>query len=177
MRCPFCDADKESLKVIDSRACDGGKAIRRRRECGRCNKRFTTYERIEQSLRLTVVKRDGRREPWEREKVLAGLERAFFKRPVAQKELLRIRDEVEETIFRNHDREVGSETIAREVTKRLKRLDQVAYIRFASVHKRFRTVEELGDEVRAVIDSRRDDDPKQGKLFEESEEQAGDAEE
>jgi transcriptional repressor NrdR len=172
MRCPFCDADKESLKVIDSRACDGGKAIRRRRECERCHKRFTTYERVEQNLRLTVVKRDGRREPWDREKVLAGLERAFFKRPVGQQELLRIRDEVEEAIFRNNDREVTSDMIARQVTKRLRRLDQVAYIRFASVHKRFRTVEELGDEVKAVIDSRRDDDPNQGKLFEENEEPA-----
>ena len=81
MRCPFCDAEKESLKVIDSRSCDGGKSIRRRRECLNCGKRFTTYERVESTMRLTVIKKDGRRLPWDRDKILKGLERACFKRP------------------------------------------------------------------------------------------------
>jgi transcriptional repressor NrdR len=165
MRCPFCDAEKERLKVIDSRTCDAGKAIRRRRKCKECGKRFTTYERVEQSVRLTVVKRDGRREPWKGEKIIAGLERACFKRPVPEAELIRIRDEVEDEIFKNHDREVGSETVGRLVTERLRFVDQVAYVRFASVHRRFKTVEELMDEARAVIDARRFEDPDQGILF------------
>ena len=165
MRCPFCDAEKERLKVIDSRTCDAGKAIRRRRKCKECGKRFTTYERAEQSVRLTVVKRDGRREPWDREKIIAGLERACFKRPVPNAELIRIRDDVEDEIFKSHDREVSSEFVGRMVTERLRFVDQVAYVRFASVHKRFKTVEELMDEARAVIDARRFEDPDQGHLF------------
>src|SRR3954462_8610993 len=84
MRCPFCDADKESLKVIDSRTCEGGRSIRRRRECTHCDKRFTTYERIEDPIRLIVVKKDGRRVPWDRGRILSGLERACFKRPVPE---------------------------------------------------------------------------------------------
>jgi transcriptional repressor NrdR len=165
MRCPFCDADKESLKVIDSRACDGGKAIRRRRRCDGCGKRFTTYERIEQNLRLTVVKRDGRRQPWDRDKILAGLERACFKRPIPRGELERIRDEVEEEVFKSHDREVASEGVGKLVTEHLRRVDQVAYVRFASVHRRFKTLDDLVDEARSVIDARRYEDPEQGKLF------------
>jgi transcriptional repressor NrdR len=165
MRCPFCDGEKDSLKVIDSRSCEGGKSIRRRRECLLCGKRFTTYERVEKSLRLVVVKHDGRREPWNREKVLAGLERACFKRPVPESELIRLRDEVEEEVFKTHDREVASQLIGRLVTERLRRLDQVAYVRFASVYKRFKTLEQLLDEARAVQDSDRDDDPEQGRLF------------
>src|SRR5207302_9464239 len=103
MRCPFCDADKESLKVIDSRTCEGGRAIRRRRECLACKKRFTTYERIEEQLRLTVVKKDGTRVPWARAKVMQGLERACYKRPVQVEELQRLVDEVEEETLRAED--------------------------------------------------------------------------
>lgn len=166
MRCPFCDADKERLKVVDSRTCDAGKAIRRRRECIQCGKRFTTYERVERQVRLIVVKRDGRREPWNREKIVAGLERACFKRPVPASELIRIRDEVEDEVFKGHDREVTSEAIGKIVTEKLRFVDQVAYVRFASVHKRFRTLDQLVDEAKAVIDARRYDDPDQGMLFE-----------
>jgi len=155
MRCPFCDAEKERLKVIDSRTCDAGRAIRRRRQCLQCGKRFTTYERVERQVRLTVVKRDGRRQPWDREKIVVGLERACFKRPVPESELIRIRDEVE----------VGSDLIGNLVTEKLRFVDQVAYVRFASVHKRFRTVEQLVDEAQAVIDARRYEDPSQGRLF------------
>jgi transcriptional repressor NrdR len=165
MHCPFCDADKESLKVIDSRTCEGGHAIRRRRECLKCNKRFTTYERIEETLKLTVVKRDGRRVPWDRNKLFAGLERACFKRPVAETELWRIVDEVEEETFRSADREVPSTTIGESVAEKLRRLDQVAYVRFASVYKHFKTLEELVDEAKAVLDAKRFEDPTQGKLF------------
>ncbi len=165
MHCPFCNADKESLKVIDSRTCEGGRSIRRRRECLKCEKRFTTYERIEDPIRLIVIKRDGRRMPWDRGKILAGLERACFKRAVPENELLRIVDEVEEEVFRSNDREVASAQVAQAVTDRLRRVDQVAYVRFASVHKQFKTLEELVDQAKAVIDAKRFEDPTQGKLF------------
>ena len=165
MRCPFCDADKESLKVIDSRTCENGRAIRRRRECLNCSKRFTTYERIEDTVKLIVVKRDGRRVPWDRGKILSGLERACFKRPVPESELLRIADEVEEEVFRTYDREVPSTAVGALVTDRLRRIDQVAYVRFASVYRQFKTLEELVDEAKAVIDAQRFDDPGQGRLF------------
>jgi transcriptional repressor NrdR len=169
MHCPFCNAEKESLKVIDSRTCEGGRAIRRRRECLKCTKRFTTYERIEENLKLTVVKRDGRRLPWDRNKILQGLERACFKRPVPESELLRIVDEVEEETFKTHDREVPTTLIGSLVSEKLRRLDQVAYVRFASVYRQFKTIEELIDEAKAVMDARRfEDDPTQGKLFVES---------
>ncbi|MGH7177503.1 MAG: transcriptional regulator NrdR, partial [Tepidisphaeraceae bacterium] len=173
MRCPFCDSDKESLKVIDSRSCDGGKSIRRRRQCLECSRRFTTYERAESPMRLTVVKRDGSRQPWDREKVRTGLERACFKRPVPQAEITRIVEEVEEETFRSHDREVPSEPIGRLVADKLRRVDQVAYVRFASVYKQFKTLEELVNEAKAVIDARRYDDPDQGKLFVEGEKPRG----
>ena len=165
MRCPFCDAEKESLKVIDSRACDGGRAIRRRRQCLACDKRFTTYEKIEEPARLIVVKKDGRRVPWDRGKIVRGLERACFKRPVPEAELLRIADEVEDEVFRTRDREVASADVGRLVTDRLRRVDQVAYVRFASVYRQFKTLEELVDEAKAVLDAQRYDDPGQGKLF------------
>jgi len=165
MRCPFCNAEKERLKVIDSRGCDGGKSIRRRRECLQCSKRFTTYERIETTIRLTVVKKDGRRVPWDRTKILTGIERACFKRPVPESELHRIVDEVEEETFKGHDREAPTTFIGRLVAEKLRRLDQVAYVRFASVYRQFKTLEELVDEAKAVIDARRFDDPEQGKLF------------
>ena len=165
MHCPFCNADKESLKVIDSRTCEGGRSIRRRRECMHCHKRFTTYERIEDPIKLIVVKRDGRRMPWDRAKILTGLERACFKRPVPDSEMLRIVDEVEDEVFKTHDREVASTLVGQLVTDKLRRVDQIAYVRFASVYRQFRTVGELMDEARAVLDAKRFEDPTQGKLF------------
>src|SRR5687768_3421188 len=166
MRCPFCSADKDSLKVIDSRTCENGRSIRRRRECLNCSKRFTTYERVEQVIRLMVVKKDGRRVPWDREKILGGLERACFKRPIPETELIRIADEVEEEVKAAYDREVPSTVIGQTVIDKLRRLDQVAYVRFASVYRQFKTLEELVGEAQAVIDARRyEDPPGQGKLF------------
>jgi len=165
MRCPFWDAEKESLKVIDSRACEGGRAIRRRRECEKCLKRFTTYERIEQQVKVTVVKKDGRRVPWDRSRVLAGLERACFKRPVPETELHRIVDEVEDEVFSMHDREVQTRVIGQLVIDQLRRLDQVAYVRFASVYRQFKTLDDLVAEARAVLDARRYEYPGQGRLF------------
>ena len=166
MHCPFCHADKDSLKVIDSRTCEGGRSIRRRRECLKCEKRFTTYERIEEPIRLIVVKRDGRRVPWDRGKILLGLERACFKRAVPESDLLRVVDEVEEEVFKTQEREVPSTLIGQLVTDRLRRVDQVAYVRFASVYKQFKTLDDLVNEAKAVIDAKRfEDDPSQGKLF------------
>ena len=165
MRCPYCDADKDSLKVIDSRTCEGGRAVRRRRQCLKCDKRFTTYERIEEQTRLIVVKRDGRRIPWDRGKILSGLERACFKRPVPQADLQRIVDEVEEELFRTHDREVPSSAIGETVIERLRRVDKVAYVRFASVYRQFGTLEELINEAKTLLEQRRYETPGQGELF------------
>ena len=165
MRCPYCNADKEMLHVIDSRTCEGGRAIRRRRVCKECKKRFTTYERIEQPNRLMVVKKDGRRVPWDRGKIVSGLERACFKRPVPETEILRIAEEVEDEVFSNHDREVPSTRVGELVIDRLRRVDQVAYVRFASVYRQFKTLEELVDSARAVLDAQRYDVPGQGRLF------------
>ena len=165
MRCPFCQSDKSELKVIDSRTADAGKSIRRRRECLHCHKRFTTYERVEDPVRLTVVKKDGQRVPWDRNRILVGLERACFKRPVPEGDLHRIVDEVEEEARKQHDREVPSVFIGEQVIERLRRLDKVAYVRFASVYRKFQTVEELMNEAQAVLDMRRFEDPTQGTLF------------
>jgi len=165
MRCPFCNAEKESLQVVDSRTCEGGKSVRRRRNCLACSKRFTTYERVEQAKRLVVVKRDGRRLPWNKEKIISGLERACFKRAVPESELLRIADEVEEEAFGAYDREITTRVVGEMVTDRLRRLDQVAYVRFASVYRQFKTLEELVHEAKAVLDARRFEDPGQGRLF------------
>ncbi len=163
--CPYCDADKESLKVIDSRTCEGGRSIRRQRECLKCSKRFTTYERIEQPNRLVVVKRNGDRVPFDRNKILNGLEHACFKRPVSDEQKLRLVDAVEDDVHTTFDREVPSTYIGQAVVDRLRRLDQVAYVRFASVYRQFKTLEELVDEAKAVIDARRYEDPEQGTLF------------
>src|ERR1051325_11591596 len=111
MRCPFCDADKDHLKVIDSRTGEGGRAIRRRRRCLNCKKRFTTYERIEENIRLTVVKKDGARVPFDRQKLLTGLEPACYKRPVKLEQLQQIVEEVEEEAHRTFEKEVPSQRI------------------------------------------------------------------
>ena len=165
MRCPFCDAEKESLKVIDSRTCEGGRAIRRRRQCLACNKRFTTYERIEENIRLMVIKKDGSRVPFDRAKILSGLERACYKRPVQEEDMHRIVDKVEEDVHKAYDKEVPSTAIGELVTERLRRLDQVAYVRFASVYRQFKTLDELVQEAKAVIDAQRYEVPGQGRLF------------
>jgi transcriptional repressor NrdR len=165
MRCPFCQSDKSELKVIDSRTADAGKSIRRRRECLHCHKRFTTYERVEDPVRLIVIKKDGQRVPWDRNKILVGLERSCFKRPVPDVELHRIVDEVEDDARKHYDREVPSAFIGEQVIERLRRLDKVAYVRFASVYRKFQTLEELMSEAQAVLDMRRFEDPTQGKLF------------
>ena len=164
MQCPFCQANKD--KVIDSRATDGGRAIRRRRQCFSCDRRFTTYEHVEQNHRLFVIKKDKSRVPFDRQKVITGLEKACYKRPVAAERLVTLVDEVEEALARNFDREVDAIEIGRAVAERLKHLDRVAYVRYASVYKRFRDLGDLLEEVREVIESTAPpESPEQGRLF------------
>ncbi len=162
MQCPICGQDKD--KVVDSRSSGGGRVVRRRRECLRCGRRFTTYERIEDTIRLTVQKKDGSRVPYERNKILAGLQAACFKRAVGERQLLGILEATEEEIFRHYEKEVPSTFIGDTVAAHLRRVDQVAYVRFASVYRAFRDVGEFIDEAREVIASP-NDGPEQGRLF------------
>lgn len=164
MLCPFCGANKDQLKVIDSRSADNGEAIRRRRECLRCDKRFTTYERVELGVKLTVVKKDGRRSPWDRQKIVRGLELACYKRPVPEAALQKVAEDVEDEAQRVFEKEVPSDWIGGQVMRRLRELDHVAYVRFASVYREFSTVEDLMGEIRDVIEQRADD-PAQASLF------------
>ena len=163
MRCPFCEAEKD--KVVDSRASDGGRAIRRRRQCLGCGRRFTTYEHVEPKPRLIVIKNDGARVPYDRGKILAGLEKACYKRPVSSAAMSQLVEAVEEGLFHRFDREVASRDIGQALAARLKGLDQVAYVRFASVYKQFRDLDDLLEEVRDVLESTDDTPPGQGLLF------------
>jgi transcriptional repressor NrdR len=149
VRCPFCKEDSD--KVIDSRSSDGGRIIRRRRQCLACNKRFTTYEKTSESFKMYVIKKDSSRVPYDREKIIAGLQKACYKRPVSVEEIRRIADKVEEDIFRNFDKEVTSSFIGESVIKHLREVDKVAYIRFASVYRDFKDAGELIQEVSQVI--------------------------
>lgn len=164
MRCPYCGQNDD--KVIDSRAAEGGRAIRRRRECLACEKRFTTYEHVEETSKLWVIKRDATRVPFDRQKVLAGLEKACYKRPVSAELMNQLADEVQEELLARPDREVSAEQIGELVAERLRRVDQVAYVRFASVYKQFRNLDDLLVEVREMIaSSGQIPPPGQGKLF------------
>ncbi|MAE66854.1 MAG: transcriptional regulator NrdR [Phycisphaeraceae bacterium] len=163
MRCPFCAANKD--KVIDSRATDEGRVIRRRRECTKCAKRFTTYEHVEANVRLQVVKKDGSRVPYDRNKIVQGLEKACYKRPIRAEALEELVNHVEEDLFHRFDREIDSDEIGRSIAIRLKNLDQVAYVRFASVYKQFRDLDDFLDEVREVLDTAPNEGPEQGQLF------------
>ena len=149
MRCPFCKEDRD--KVIDSRSSEGGRVIRRRRQCLACKRRFTTYEKIGESFKLCVVKKDGSRVPYEREKIISGLQKACYKRPVSAEQIQQMADKVEERIFKNFDKEVSSAFIGESVMKHLRKADKVAYIRFASVYREFRDAGELIDEVSEAI--------------------------
>ena len=135
MRCPQCAANNED-KVVDSRDSRDGRAIRRRRECLKCQKRFTTYEMIE-DLSLMVVKKDGRRESFNRQKILTGIRRACEKRQIGIEEIERIVDEIEKNLYTSFEREIKSAAIGNLVMEKLKDLDKVAYVRFASVYREF----------------------------------------
>ncbi len=149
MRCPFCKRDDS--KVLDSRESGEGTVTRRRRECLGCHRRFTTYERVEELMPL-VVKKDGRREPYDREKLISGLQKAVEKRPVSMEQLELLVAEVESRIVERGEKEVPSSLLGEEVMRRLRALDQVAYVRFASVYRSFRDIEEFMDELKGLLD-------------------------
>jgi transcriptional repressor NrdR len=149
MKCPGCGFNED--KVVDSRTTKEGEAIRRRRECLKCGKRFTTYEYIERAP-LVVVKKNGQREQYNREKLLAGLLRACEKRPVSREQLDSLLDEVESVIFGKFKAEVKSSELGNEVIERLQALDEVAYVRFASVYRQFKDINQFMNEVKGLLD-------------------------
>jgi transcriptional repressor NrdR len=149
VRCPFCKEDHD--KVVDSRSSDTGRIIRRRRQCLVCKKRFTTYEKIGESFKLCVVKKDSSRVPYDRDKIVGGLQKACYKRPVSAEQIQQIADKVEEDIFKNSDKEVTSAFVGESVMKHLRGVDKVAYIRFASVYRDFEDAGELIEEVSQAI--------------------------
>jgi len=165
MRCPYCREINQD-KVLDSRLSENGQVIRRRRLCTRCNKRFTTKERVENEVKLTVIKRDGRRMPYDRSKLIASIQRAAYKRPVSEQKVAEIADKVEDQLFKEFDREVHSLTIGLRVGEQLKRTDQIAYVRYASVYRRFKDLGELIEEVQDVLHRAETEMPGQQKLFE-----------
>ena len=151
MKCPF-SGDQES-KVVDSRHSEDGLSIRRRRECLACQRRFTTYEMVE-SLPIIVVKRDGSRQSFERNKIMQSMVRAFDKRQVETADLDRITTEIEQAIQNSLEREVSTDRIGEMVMERIKPLDEVAYIRFASVYRRFQDVNEFIQEIKTFRDAK-----------------------
>jgi transcriptional repressor NrdR len=148
MKCPYCGEVND--RVIDSREGQGGDVIRRRRECLACHRRFTSYERIEEAPAM-VVKKDGRREMFDRRKLMDGLLKSCSKRPVSPRALEELVDEISAMVAEAPDREMPTEAIGRRVMDRLRELDKVAYVRFASVYRRFEDVEEFLDELRSLV--------------------------
>jgi transcriptional repressor NrdR len=151
MRCPFCSTTED--KVVDTRPSDDGQIIRRRRECIGCGRRFTTYERVDEALPM-VVKRDARREVYDRAKVVSGLHRACEKRPVPAARIEEVADEIERSLREIADREIPSTKIGDAVLSRLREIDDVAYLRFASVYLSFKDAGELMHEVQRLIRSK-----------------------
>ena len=147
MKCPFCGHQED--KVMDSRPSKGGSAIRRRRECLKCEKRFTTYEQIEEILPM-VVKRDARREPFDRLKIVAGVRKAVEKRPVSSEKIEALVDDIENALMERAAKEINSTEIGEMVMNRLKDLDDVAYVRFASVYRQFKDIGAFMDEVKKL---------------------------
>lgn len=147
MKCPFCG--KDNTKVIDSRPTDDS-SIRRRRQCDECGKRFTTYEKIE-TLPLIVVKKDDNREPYDREKITAGIVRSCHKRPVSLTQINAMVDEIENQIFNMGEKEIPTITIGNIVMDKLKELDEVAYVRFASVYREFKDVNTFMSELQKIL--------------------------
>lgn len=148
MKCPFCLADND--RVMDSRASEDGFAIRRRRECLNCKRRYTTYERVEQTT-VKVIKKDGSRVPFDRDKLKFGLEKACWKRPISDADLEAIVRYVENHVEANCDAEVESRYLGELVMQRLREVDQVAYVRFASVYRQFEDVHDFVDELRPML--------------------------
>ena len=147
MKCPYCG--KENTRVIDSRPTDDS-SIRRRRQCDECGKRFTTYEKVE-TLHLIVVKKDNNREPYDREKIVAGIVRSCHKRPISMKQINDMVDDIEGQIFNMEEKEIPTTTIGSIVMDKLKDLDEVAYVRFASVYREFKDVNTFMDEIKKIL--------------------------
>ena len=148
MKCPYCGTNRD--KVIDSRSSKGTRSVRRRRECLKCGRRFTTYEYIEEPP-LMVIKKDGRREPFDRNKILGGLVKACEKRPISMQRLERIVDSIERQLQKNFDREVKASVIGELAMKHLHSLDQVAYVRFASVYRQFKDINQFMKELKHLL--------------------------
>ena len=148
MKCPFCGYKED--KVVDSRATAEESAVRRRRECLKCGKRFTTYEYIE-DVSMMVIKKDGRREPFDRKKILAGVMRACEKRPISMEKMEDVVTQVERGIQKKYDREVLASRIGELIMERLKALDDVAYVRFASVYRQFKDVGQFMEELKDIL--------------------------
>ena len=148
MKCPFCS--HENTRVIDSRPAEDNNSIRRRRVCDECGKRFTTYEKIE-TIPLIIIKKDNNREAYDRAKIEAGVLRACHKRPVSAQQITTLVDEVENEIFNREEREIPSGTIGELVMNKLKDLDAVAYVRFASVYREFKDVNTFMDELKKMM--------------------------
>ena len=151
MKCPFCS--HENTRVIDSRPAEDNNSIRRRRVCDECGKRFTTYEKIE-TIPLIIIKKDNNREAYDRAKIEAGVLRACHKRPVSAQQITTLVDEVENEIFNREEREIPSGTIGELVMNKLKDLDAVAYVRFASVYREFKDVNTFVDELKSVLNDK-----------------------
>ena len=149
MKCPTCGY--KETKVIDSRLNSDGTSIRRRRECLKCEKRFTTYEYIEQ-VPLMVVKRDSRRQPFDRKKIVAGIVKACEKRPISMEKIEEVADQIDQTIQRSFDKEVDSKEIGEMIMGKLADLDEVAYVRFASVYRQFRDVNQFMKELKIILE-------------------------
>lgn len=148
MKCPYCGHPED--RVMDSRPSKGGSAIRRRRECMKCQKRFTTYEQIEEIMPM-VVKRDGRREPFDRLKIIAGVRKALEKRPVSAEKIEGMVDDIEMILQERAAKEINSTEIGEMVIRRLQDLDDVAYVRFASVYRQFKDINAFMDEVKRLL--------------------------
>lgn len=150
MKCPFCG--EENTKVIDSRPADDNSSIRRRRQCEKCDKRFTTYEKLE-TIPLVVIKKDMTREPYDRSKIERGLFRSCTKLPISIDQINQVVDSVETEIFNLEKKEVPSQYIGEVVMERLKNLDPVAYVRFASIYREFKDVNTFMDEIKKILDN------------------------
>jgi len=149
MKCPFCG--KENTRVIDSRPADDGSSIRRRRQCDECSKRFTTYEKVE-AIPLVVIKKDNNREPYDRAKIEAGVFRSCHKRPISVDQINSLVDEVETAVFNMEEKEIPSSMIGQLVMEKLRDLDPVAYVRFASVYREFKDVNTFMSEIKKILD-------------------------
>jgi transcriptional repressor NrdR len=153
VKCPFCDEIED--KVVDSRMAKEGEVIRRRRECLGCKRRYTTYERVEEILPM-VVKKDGRRESFDRTKILAGLKKACEKRPISTGTIEDVTDRIEKRIQEMGETEIESRIVGEELMKELHQLDQVAYVRFASVYREFKDIDQFMDELKTLAQQRRE---------------------